>query len=274
MTLEITATLADIRYAVNLRQPRDISIPLRFDGARLRVFGAPLAHRQPYEAEGFVGDVHQGGSCNCDIYSFATHTSGTHTECVGHIASVPIAVHKILQESLIPATLITIAPRRADETRESYDPALRPDDMLITRAALERALHGRNPAFLEGVVIRTTPNGPVKMTQDYTGVAAPFFSIEAMRYLNEMGVRHLLADIPSADRMDDEGKLTNHHIFWDVPAGHHLTDGHNPSRKTITELIYVPDDVADGVYVLNLQVAPILADASPSRPILYEVRNV
>ena len=269
MTLDITATVADISYSVNLRQPRDISIPVRFDGEQVHVFGAPPARRETYKAQGFVGDVRKGGSCNCDIYSFAPHTSGTHTECVGHIASVPITVHEILEDSLIPATLITITPQRADETRESYDPAARPDDRLITRQSLEKELQGRNPAFVEGLVIRTLPNGPGKRTQDYSRVGAPFFSIEGMRYLNELGVKHLLADIPSVDRMDDEGKLTNHHIFWDVPAGQFLTAGQTPSRRTITELIYVPDDVADGVYVLNLQIAPFLADASPSRPILY-----
>ena len=113
MKLQLTATLQDKRYSVNLNRPRDISIPVRFDGAQLSVFGAPPARRQPYATEGFVGDVRQGGSCNCDVCSFIPHTSGTHTECVGHIASVPIAVPDILQDSLIPVTLITVAPQAA-----------------------------------------------------------------------------------------------------------------------------------------------------------------
>ena len=40
-------------------------------------------------------------------------------------------------------------------------------------------------------------------------------------------------------------------------------------RATVTELAYVPDDVLDGCYLLNLQVAPFVADAAPSRPVLY-----
>ena len=42
-------------------------------------------------------------------------------------------------------------------------------------------------------------------------------------------------------------------------------------NSTITELIYVPNNVADGEYLLNLQVASFDTDASPSRPILFKV---
>jgi hypothetical protein len=42
--------------------------------------------------------------------------------------------------------------------------------------------------------------------------------------------------------------------------------------RTVTELIYAPDPIPDGHYLLNLQVAPLLADAAPSRPVLYPVR--
>ena len=38
---------------------------------------------------------------------------------------------------------------------------------------------------------------------------------------------------------------------------------------SITEMVYVPNSTADGVYLLSLQVAPILLDAAPSRPVLF-----
>jgi hypothetical protein len=75
--------------------------------------------------------------------------------------------------------------------------------------------------------------------------------------------------MPSIDRLDDEGKLTNHRLFWDVPRG--STNVERPSAKTVTELVYVPDAVPDGSYVLNLQVAAFTADAAPSGPVLYRV---
>jgi hypothetical protein len=42
---------------------------------------------------------------------------------------------------------------------------------------------------------------------------------------------------------------------------------------TITELIYVPDTVLDGCFLLNLQIASFENDASPSKPVLYALIN-
>jgi len=271
MSMQLNATVAGQHYVVRLDRAHNISIPVRFDDHQLSVFGAPPARAEPFATAGFVGDVNQGGSCNCAIHTFAPHTSGTHTECVGHIASDRIAVCDMLVESLIPATLITIAPEAAGETKETYDPSLRPDDRLLTRARLQQALQDHAPGFFAALAIRTIPNGPDMLTRNYDVNRPPFFSIEAIRYLVELGTEHLLVDIPSIDRLDDEGKLTNHHLFWGVARGSHAVEKSAASRKSITELIYIPDEVADGNYLLNLQVAPFMADAAPSRPLLYEL---
>jgi hypothetical protein len=42
-------------------------------------------------------------------------------------------------------------------------------------------------------------------------------------------------------------------------------------EATITELIFVPNKVKDGTYILNLQIAPFENDASPSKPIVYKI---
>ena len=77
-------------------------------------------------------------------------------------------------------------------------------------------------------------------------------------------INHFLIDLPSVDRENDKGKLAFHHAFWHVPE--------NPNHsKTITEFIFVPESCLDGEYLLNLQVAPIENDASPSRPVLYKI---
>ena len=39
----------------------------------------------------------------------------------------------------------------------------------------------------------------------------------------------------------------------------------------ITEFIYVPNTIKDGTYFLNIMVAAVENDASPSKPILYEI---
>ena len=79
-------------------------------------------------------------------------------------------------------------------------------------------------------------------------------------------VDHLLIDLPSVDREIDGGKLLAHNAFWQT--GKELR-----RNKTITELIYVPDMLDDGYYLMDLQTIPLEMDASPSRPILDKLRE-
>ncbi len=255
----------------DLAQPLDISIPVRFGGEQLSAFGSPPAYNQAYTAGTFVGDVRRGGSCNCEIYHFSPHLNGTHTECVGHITTARISVHEIMPGGLLPATLITVMPMPAGMCKEQYDPRPRPEDLLITADMLKKVLAKCAAEFLTALIIRTLPNDPSKKTRDYAKVAPPYFTVEAMEDINMLGVQHLLVDMPSIDRLDDEGKLTNHRLFWDVPRGSKYVE--RPSSKTVTELVYVPETIPDGSYILNLQVAAFTGDAAPSHPILYRVKK-
>jgi hypothetical protein len=82
-------------------------------------------------------------------------------------------------------------------------------------------------------------------------------------------VKHLLVDLPSLDPLSDEGRLLAHRIFWDVPPGSRDLPAPEACRRTVTELIFVPDDVPDESYFLSIQVPHIVSDAVPSRPILF-----
>ena len=90
-----------------------------------------------------------------------------------------------------------------------------------------------------------------------------------MEYIVGLGFRHLLVDLPSIDRLYDEGRLSNHRVFWNVEQGSFETTAQTRRDHTVTELIYVQNDVEDGRYLLNLQIAPFHTDASPSRPLLF-----
>lgn len=271
--MELTLTLGGKRYAVELDSPHDLSLPVRFDAEQISVFGAPPAASMPLEAGAFLGSVAREGSCNCEVHTFCAHTSGTHTECVGHITRNAIAIHDVLRETLMPATLLTLAPVSAANTRDSYTPQLRSDDKVLDRAAVEAALKNREAEFLKAVLIRTLPNGPDKRARDYSADNAPFLTSEAVRCLLERGVQHLLMDTPSLDRLDDGGCLSNHRIFWNVAPG--STTAYAPiSIRTVTELIYANNNIADGNYLLDLQAAPMRSDAAPSRPLLYGIREI
>src|SRR5690606_12982609 len=136
-------------------------------------------------------------------------------------------------------------------------------DLVITKEVLHQAING---AKAKALVIRTLPNESDKLTKNYSNTNPPYFQVDCIHVLNEMGCEHLLVDLPSVDRESDNGVLAMHHAFWQVP--------NNPQfHKTITELIYVPSNIEDGSYVLNLQVAPFENDASPSRPVIYKQKK-
>jgi hypothetical protein len=91
-----------------------------------------------------------------------------------------------------------------------------------------------------------------------------------MEFIVRREVKHLLVDLPSIDRLFDEGKLSNHRIFWDVSPEAYETSPKTRHNSTITELIYAPSEIKDGAFVLNLQLAPFAADAAPSRPVIFK----
>ena len=89
---------------------------------------------------------------------------------------------------------------------------------------------------------------------------------EAVAYLVECGIEHLLIDLPSVDREEDEGKLLAHKAFWQYPE--------NPrTHCTISELIYVPNEVKDGYFLLNIQTASFELDVSPSKPVVFALKE-
>lgn len=255
----------------------DISIPLKFNGPQPNAYGVEPAMSVPCEAGELVGDTRQGGSCNFEQYTFIPHCNGTHTECVGHLTHDRISVLDCLQDIFIPVLLITVAPAYAAETDEIYSMPIQPSDRLITKIRLKEKLIASvskldpTPSSHAALCIRTLPNDDRKLTRQYVDVIPPYFTTDAMEYVVERGFKHLLVDLPSIDRLYDEGRLSNHRTFWRIEQGSFSLNSNTRRTSTVTELIYVPNLVADGVYLLNLQIAPFDSDASPSRPILFKI---
>ena len=96
----------------------------------------------------------------------------------------------------------------------------------------------------------------------------PFFTNDALKFLSNK-IQHLVVDIPSIDRVEDDGILGNHRIFWSKCSNPESKVNHD-SLGTITELAYIPNHVEDGFYFLNIQIPNFLCDAAPSRPILIK----
>lgn len=251
------------------RSPIDISIPLNFNGPQPNAYGVQHTLSKPVEAGDLVGDTRQGGSVNFEQYTFIPHCSGTHTECVGHITHERISVRYCLKDVLMPAVLVSLEPMSASKSAENQAHML--GDLLITSGLLKAELADRNVRVPTALIVRTQPNDESKLTREYgEATIPPHFTTDAMEYIVECGFKHLLVDLPSIDRLYDEGKLSNHRIFWNVKQGSFETNENTRINNTITELIYVPNEVEDGEYLLNLQIAPFESDCAPSRPILFK----
>lgn len=259
-------------FAIDAGCPLDISISLNFNGDQPNAYGVERASAEACRAGEMIGDTRRGGSVNFEQYKFIPHCSGTHTECVGHITHRRISVRDSLKDVFIPSVLISVSPENAQDSGETYAVEFERDDLLITRTAIEKALEKSADHLSYGLIIRTLPNDESKLAKTYAQEIPPFFSTEAMEFIRKRGVRQLLVDLPSIDRIFDQGKLANHRIFWNVAPGSFEISAKTLIHHTITELIYAPDAIADGNYLLNLQIAPFSADASPSRPVLFALK--
>ncbi len=239
----------------------DLSIPLKFDGPQPNAYGVDAASAKS------LGDTRTGSSVNFDEYTLTPHCNGTHTECVGHITHERISVRDCLKDVIVRAVLVSLEPELADTERVLSKRCLSDAFDALTYV---RATYTESAAL----IVRTLPNDDRKLTAVYgQGNIPPYFTAEAMQLIVDFGFTHLLCDLPSIDRIYDEGKLKNHRIFWNVEEGSFETNPNTRINSTITELIYVPNDVADGEYLMNIQIAPFDSDCAPSRPILLERSN-
>lgn len=251
--IEATIHLGESSFSFDGQKPIDISIPLREGLSNVNCFWSPPVQIEPVRMGSFVGDVREGGSVNFKNVRLNPHGNGTHTECVGHISPNGETIAECLKQYFFTAALISLYPQRIDS-----------GDRLIFTHQIEEALGNRRP---QAVIIRTLPNDDLKLITQYSGSNPPYLHHEATLWLAQNGVEHLLLDLPSVDREEDGGKLLAHRAFWQYPSDSVRFNA------TITELIYVPNTVKDGDYILNLQITSLILDATPSKPVLYAIKR-
>ena len=236
---------------IETNEPLDLSIGLQSGSKNLRAWYVNPPTFQPVRANGFIGSVVEGGGVNFRDVFFNPHGHGTHTECHGHITPEVVSVNQKLKTYFFKAKLVSIQPK-----------VLENGDEIIVKEQLETKL---DESQIEALIIRTLPNTNDKKSKNYSDTNPPYIDLSVIELIESFEIQHLLVDMPSVDRESDEGKLAFHHAFWNVPE--------NPNDKTITELIYVNDEIVDGLYILEMQMAPFENDASPSRPVLYKIQK-
>ncbi|WP_281238632.1 cyclase family protein [Flavobacterium praedii] len=242
-------------FKVDLSKPIDISIPLTNSDENPIAWYIEKPVIEPVVFGDWIGSIKEGASTNFNNISFNPHGHGTHTECLGHITREFYSINQCLKQFFFLAELVSIVPE------------MQAEDWVISRNQVKKALGLKTP---EAIIIRTLPNFKIKKSQKYSNTNPPYLAEDAALFIRESGIKHLLIDLPSVDKEHDEGKLLAHKAFWNVKDVNNL----NASARldcTITEMIYVADEIEDGSYLLNLQIASFENDASPSKPILYQI---
>ncbi|GAA6764996.1 cyclase family protein [Flavobacterium sp. CGRL1] len=243
-------------FEIDLSKPIDISIPLTNTDENPIAWYIEKPVIEPVVFGDWIGKVSEGkSSTNFNNIFFNPHGHGTHTECLGHITNDFFSINQSLKQFFFSAKLITVEPEKIGE------------DYVITKESISISL---NVTSLEAIIIRTLPNQKEKKSRKYSNTNPPYLSEEAAIFIRESEIQHLLIDLPSVDKEHDEGKLLAHKAFWNVKDTHNLNFDAR-FNATITEMIYVPDEIEDGNYILNLQIASFENDASPSKPILYKI---
>jgi kynurenine formamidase len=232
----------------------DLSMPLDISATIQNAAGVGAWYIDPpkithVEVDGYVGNVELGGSTNFNNVFFNPHSHGTHTECIGHITKEFHSVHDALDKTFFKAQLITVTPEKRGE------------DLVITNELIGSIEKG-----VEAIIIRTLPNEQDRLSRNYSNTNPPYVLEEVALRFRESGINHLLIDLPSVDKEKDNGALLSHKAFWNF-------HGEQRTKATITELIYVKNSIDDGLYMMDLQIAPIQNDAAPSRPILYKLES-
>ena len=244
-------------FEIDLSKPIDISIPLSNTDANPIAWYIEKPTIEPVKFGNWIGKVSEGSSTNFNNIFFNPHGHGTHTECLGHITREFYSINQCLKQFFFTAELISIEPENIN------------GDKIITKEQIEKGLSGKTP---EAIIIRTLPNSETKKHTNYSKTNPPYFLEEAAIFIRKSGIKHLLIDLPSVDREEDEGRLLAHKAFWNVKDVNNLNEDARLDC-TITEMIFVDNSVKDGSYILNLQMAPFENDASPSKPVLFKIED-
>ena len=179
-------------FQIDLSKPIDISLPLSNTDENPIAWYIEKPKIEPVVFGDWIGKVAEGSSTNFNNIFFNPHGHGTHTECLGHITREFYSINQCLTQFFFTAELVSIHPEILD------------GDLIITKNQIEKALNGKTP---EAIVIRTLPNLNSKKSKKYSNTNPPYLAEEASIFIGEIGVQHLLIDLPSVDREEDEGKI-------------------------------------------------------------------
>jgi arylformamidase len=256
----ITFQLQNKIYQADLSKPIDISIPLIFnslDNPNAWYCPQPEAVAQRFDTSSIC--VEKGAPVNSFGVKIYPHGNGTHTESIGHllIDNKKNSINTALKTFHTVARLLSLFPIKKEN-----------GDRIIAKHQLEEVFENFEENPFNSLIIRTLPNDPFKKKMQWSGSNPPYFEADGLAFLAKKNILHLLTDLPSVDKEDDGGKVAAHRAFWQFSSEN--TEGVR-QNATITEMIYVANNIKDGLFFLNLQIPSFELDAAPSKPTLYKL---
>lgn len=244
--MKITVKRDGLSYEVNLSQGIDCGSTFGDEKREPSAWYVNPVRIEPVKMDDWTGSVAQGSSVNFYEVQLNPHGNGTHTECYGHIDKGHQKLNDHLKE-----THGWIYFQRLPIRELNGDRVLLLEDLKIP--------DGGFPEFV-GIEAEGLP-----FPGHFSNTNPPYIEAALCKRLADLGVKHLLTNLPSVDREEDGGALAAHRAFWNYPDAIR-------EEATITEFTNFDASLKAGLYFINLQTANIHSDAVPSRPVLYEVK--
>jgi len=194
--------------------------------------------------------LEHGSPVQSMIFQTTIHGNGTHTESSRHVTAQGPLIGDIAPTGMISCLVLHMPHMGA---------------IAIGIEVLARAMEAYPST--EALVLRCLHDG-IPEHPDFGGVDIPYITPDAMLYLADRGIQHFLTDLPSVDPEQDDGALAAHHAYWSEDSE---TDrGHS----TITELLSISPDQAEGIYLVQIAPLRLDLDAAPSRVIIYHTEKL
>ena len=238
------------RYAADLHSGISLASSLGKPAAELKAWSVPDVAITPVIQGDWIGSIDRGASVNFYDIKLNPHGNGTHTEGQGHIRKEHHSLNRSFKEYHFVCSLVRLAPEGTTSTNK--------------KVSLEALKQSWTPSGETALIIATGNYAP---GHDFSNSAPPYFEPSLLAYLRENGVTHFLTDLPSVDPEEDGGALAAHNQFW--PENDPFSN-----TATITEMLQIPEEVQEGLYLLNLQIPAIENDACPSRPVIFPLTKI
>lgn len=249
-----------------------IAAGLEFAGQQIGAFGLPRASAVPFREGEFVGELEAGAPVNCYTLTLSPHGNGTHTESARHILKDAPYVRDALSRNFFVCAVMHVEPTALGTTQDTYMRRGQPDDEVVSSASVSLAWNRLATSRFAPEALAIFTGQP--RHANYTGNNPPYLSQEAMRVVRSLDIQHLLVDLPSVDREQDDGELACHRIFWGADETSESDRVARSGSCTITELIRCEEALPMGWYILDLQIPAFETDAAPSRPVLYPISEI